>query len=226
MWPFVRNERDATGVRPRKRRNYPPDLLHTQNMDTPGEDVCIVVAIERPVPSALWRVWNIGKIPDQRILAELVSMSKPHMRITEMRRTIWDHRAASLFLSLLELASQPTAATASIGAAQLYAEEACRIVQEDYRSLAGLSDVAARVGISADYLRHVFKSRYGVGLKEYLIQTRLKRAEDLLLHSKLSAKEVANLCGFSTERYFCTIFRQKNRTTPIAFRKSCQKTSD
>lgn len=205
---------------------YPPALLHTQDMDAPGEDVCIVVAIERPVPSVLQRVWNISEISDQRIQAELVSMSKPHMRITEMRQAIWDHRAASLFLSLLGLASQPTAATASVGAAQLYAEEACRIVQEDYRSLAGLSDVAARVGISADYLRHVFKNRYGVGLKEYLIQTRLKRAEDLLLHSKLLAKEVADLCGFSTERYFCTAFRREKGTTPVAFRQSCQITGD
>ena len=98
------------------------------------------------------------------------------------------------------------------------AGEAYSILQEDFRTLSNLPEVAERVGVSHDYLRHVFKAVYGIGLKEFLVQTRMERAEDLLLHSLLPIKAIAAQCGFATARYFCAVFRAKNNISPAQFR--------
>jgi len=201
---------------------YPPEFQHVQTTDVAGEDVCVVFEIEGRVPRALQHGLAVHGIADKHLLSEIAALARPREQMTRVQRIIWECRIAAVFLSVLDLARQKPMAAVSADRARLYADAAYRIIQEDYRTLAALTDVAPRVGVSADYLRHAFKKSYGIGLKDFLVQTRIKRAEDLLLYSVLPVKTIAALCGFAADGYFCTVFRRTNKCPPAVFRSRNQ----
>ena len=74
--------------------------------------------------------------------------------------------------------------------------------------------IAKRLGVSHDYLRHLFKNRYGKGLKEFSLAARLERARSLLAASPMPLKEIARECGFANERAFSSAFKAKAGCTP------------
>lgn len=84
-----------------------------------------------------------------------------------------------------------------------------KIIDEFYtdKTLA-IADIAQIVGISTDYLRHGFQTHFGISPKQYMMQLRMKRVKDLLMHSNLTLKEISKISGFSNERYLCFYFHQ------------------
>ena len=90
---------------------------------------------------------------------------------------------------------------------------------EGFDRIGNVEEVARGPGLSPDYFRHVFTDTYGMGPRQFLVQTRLRRAAELLAHSSLPIKEIAHQCGFATTRYFCRSFRRFSGITPAAFRK-------
>lgn len=99
-----------------------------------------------------------------------------------------------------------------------HASQARSYIIEKYATIDCLEEVAQAIGVSHDRLRHVFRSRYGVGLLKFLQQIRLERAAYLLTHSTLPLKNICGLCGFANERYLCSAFKQWAGQTPGDFR--------
>jgi len=50
------------------------------------------------------------------------------------------------------------------------------------------------------------------------LQRRIERVKELLRHSHLGLKEIAELSGFANERYLCFYFRRTAGLTPGRFR--------
>jgi AraC-like DNA-binding protein len=99
------------------------------------------------------------------------------------------------------------------------AQEACAYIREHFACIDRMQEVADHVGVSYDHLRHVFKRDRGMGLNEFLSMVRMERAKSLLLHSRLPIKTIASQCGFKTDRYFSTCFRQAVGLSPGRFRR-------
>ena len=53
----------------------------------------------------------------------------------------------------------------------------------------------------------------------YLLQMRLNRARNLLMHNELSVKEVAFMTGFNDPLYFSRVFRKKFGGPPTEARE-------
>ena len=57
---------------------------------------------------------------------------------------------------------------------------------------------------------------------EYLQHLRLQKAEELLLHTRLTIDAIAAEVGYKNKGYFYRIFTKRHRMTPAQFRKeSC-----
>ena len=82
----------------------------------------------------------------------------------------------------------------------------------------GTAGIAAEVGLSAAYLRDLFKKSEGIALLEYIGTRRLERAKQLLLDSSLSVREVCDRSGFISYSYFFTYFKKSLGLTPSEFR--------
>ncbi len=76
-----------------------------------------------------------------------------------------------------------------------------------------------RVGfISASSLQRSFHMHLGLSPKQYLLKLRMNRALELLTENTLTVKEISFACGFSDEKYFSRVFRQKYGYPPSEMR--------
>jgi AraC family transcriptional regulator len=81
-----------------------------------------------------------------------------------------------------------------------------------------LSELAGVCGLSSTHFSRAFREATGKPPHAYLIDLRLKRAVDLLEHTRLSITEIALSCGFDQPQYFATVFRSKFGFTPSLWR--------
>lgn len=81
-----------------------------------------------------------------------------------------------------------------------------------------VGDAMARVPMSRDHLRRLFKAFVGVGPKEYLTELRMARARDLL-QLGTSVKQTADEVGIPDPYHFSRVFRRTHGISPSAYRK-------
>jgi AraC-like DNA-binding protein len=80
--------------------------------------------------------------------------------------------------------------------------------------------VAANFRMSPGYLTRLFREKGGTGFQQTLLELRLERARDLLLHSRLTIEEVALQSGFTSANYFAQAFRHREGISPRTWRES------
>ena len=214
---------------------HAPLVLHAPLLETAVHDICLRIAGPKP-PACLPPTMHIPMPPGRYAKEELQALSAFHMppggyekteqlassalldRSSPASRRILDLRATALMITLLAEALTHSRKPAQ-QSASLHAERGHRLLIEGLQAIGNVEDVARELGLSPDYFRHVFTEKYGMGPRQFLVQTRLQRAAELLAHSGLPTKEIASQCGFTTDRYFCTSFRRFTGTTPASFRK-------
>ncbi len=88
-------------------------------------------------------------------------------------------------------------------------------IQHNYMNDVKLSAVARLFSVSQEHLSRVFKQETGFGFKNYLINLRLQRAEDMLKNEPGRAvSEVAYACGFNDGNYFSYKFKKAFGVSP------------
>lgn len=83
-----------------------------------------------------------------------------------------------------------------------------------------LDDAAARVFISPNYLRQIFKGETGESFVEYLTRRRMEKALELLGDPTLKIQQIAELLGYENQRYFALVFKKYYGKTPTEHRES------
>ena len=92
-------------------------------------------------------------------------------------------------------------------------------IQNNYSNAAGVSDIAAFVGIDRSYLYTLFRQTVQMSPSEYLTNYRLTRAAELLMITDLSVESVARSCGYQDAMVFSKNFKKKTGLSPSAYRK-------
>ena len=86
-----------------------------------------------------------------------------------------------------------------------------------------ISDVLARVNISRVTLERRFRQVTGETPHAYLIQQRIRRAQELLMQDPApSLQEVGRQCGLLDRRRLNQVFRQATGVSPTAWRERSQ----
>lgn len=71
-----------------------------------------------------------------------------------------------------------------------------------------VEQACARSHISRTYFNRIFKRTFGCTPINYVMTARIRKAENLVLTGIYSTEEVAYLCGFSSIKYFYTVFKK------------------
>ncbi|WP_164821226.1 AraC family transcriptional regulator [Paenibacillus koleovorans] len=78
--------------------------------------------------------------------------------------------------------------------------------------------MAEHFGISAKYLRTLYKKASGESLGDNINRYRMERAKEWLERSEYSVQEIAQRSGFVNINYFYTLFKKYNGITPNEYR--------
>lgn len=85
-----------------------------------------------------------------------------------------------------------------------------------YDSSISLGDVAQKVGISSYYLSKLFKDTFQITFIDYLTNTRLQKAKELLLDQDISLKEIAIMIGYKDPpNYFSRYLKKQTELTLV-----------
>ncbi|MEK3701678.1 helix-turn-helix domain-containing protein [Paenibacillus sp. FSL R10-2199] len=99
-------------------------------------------------------------------------------------------------------------------------EKAQNYIHEHYAEPnISLDLVSSIAGLSPSYLGKLFKGATRQSFSEYLNNTRLEKAKDLLASTSETAARISEAVGIYNITYFSTLFKKKYGLTPSAFRE-------
>ncbi len=96
--------------------------------------------------------------------------------------------------------------------------EIMELIETRYMDRLSVDALSARFGMDRRELSRRFKARTGACMRTYLTEVRMKQAEAYLLEGR-SAKEIAELCGFSSVSNFHKMFIAHHGMTPIEWKR-------
>ncbi|WP_080832640.1 response regulator [Cohnella massiliensis] len=85
-----------------------------------------------------------------------------------------------------------------------------------------LSEAAANLFLSPNYLRQLFRQETGESFVEYVTRFRMERALRYLQDPTLKIQDVAEKVGFEEQRYFSSCFKKHFQMTPTEYREAAQ----
>ena len=103
---------------------------------------------------------------------------------------------------------------AASGAAYEKTLPALRLMETRYADHLTLEELSSACGLSATHFRRLFRQAYNAAPIDYLLDLRVRRADDLLMSGRCSVAEAAEQTGFRDESYFCRCFRQRMGVSP------------
>jgi len=83
-----------------------------------------------------------------------------------------------------------------------------------------LDGVSSAFAVDKYHLSKEFKRHTGFSPNEYLINTRITRAKELLRYTDMPVSEIAAGVGVENVSHFINLFRQRETLTPLAYRKT------
>jgi AraC-like DNA-binding protein len=83
-----------------------------------------------------------------------------------------------------------------------------------------LDMLAKIVFLSRNQTTRIFKIVTGETIQSYILKERISYAENLLLHSNLPIKRIAQLCGYGEQNFFSHHFKRETGTTPGLYRST------
>jgi len=99
-------------------------------------------------------------------------------------------------------------------------QQSQKYIDSHFRDNISLSNIAAQVEISKNYLSFLFKEELGINFTHYLTQVRIEKAKDLLSKTNKKIYEIADEVGFDSPYYFSKVFRERTGITCKDFRRN------
>lgn len=99
-------------------------------------------------------------------------------------------------------------------------KEVVQYINSNYKERILIQNIAKHFNVNANYLSMLFKSEIGKSFTSYLIDLRLKKAEELLENESLSLYEISEMVGYDDYFHFSKIFKKYKGLSPANYRKS------
>ncbi len=81
-----------------------------------------------------------------------------------------------------------------------------------------LPALAAELGVGYSNLRHSFMARVGISPRQHYLNTRIQKAQELLVNTAKSIKEIADILGFESASYLSKQFKKRIGVSPNEWR--------
>ncbi|MBP3529702.1 MAG: substrate-binding domain-containing protein [Thermoguttaceae bacterium] len=90
----------------------------------------------------------------------------------------------------------------------------------------GVAEIATKTDVSRRTLELRFQKKLGRSVLDAAREMRLEKAKLLLTETNRSVADVAKLCGFRSENYLATVFRERLGVAPLKYRFENKKSDE
>lgn len=101
---------------------------------------------------------------------------------------------------------------------QIYTEYALQYIADNLYRPVKVEDLAELIGISQSYLYNLFKQKFNLSPKQYIMSARLRAAKNMLSDTSMSITEIAEAVGYENVLAFSKFFSRKENISPQNFR--------
>jgi AraC-like DNA-binding protein len=119
------------------------------------------------------------------------------------------------------LRTPPTISVGGLGPWQK--RRATELLRENLAGRIRLYQVAQECGLSVSHFARSFKATFGVSTHRWLVQRRIERSQELLIHTRDSLADIADLAGFADQAAFTRTFHQIVGISPGRWRRDYQR---
>jgi AraC-like DNA-binding protein len=126
-----------------------------------------------------------------------------------------------LYVALLSICAQICAIgrPSTIERTEMILETIKELIEQKYFDLnLSQQSIASSVKLSSAYIGKLFKDSNSMSITEYINDTRLRHAQQLLENDKYTILEIMEKCGYSNSSYFFRLFKAKFGSTPKEYR--------
>ncbi|MEK5037379.1 AraC family transcriptional regulator [Sporosarcina sp. FSL K6-3457] len=100
-----------------------------------------------------------------------------------------------------------------------FVSQAVHYIHERYNEPITLESIAEALNYNMQYLSRQFKRQTGRSPIAYLLEIRIEKAQELLLHTNATVQEIADYVGYTDPLYFSRLFKKHTGVTPGNFKK-------
>ncbi|MFD2706959.1 helix-turn-helix domain-containing protein [Salibacterium lacus] len=92
-------------------------------------------------------------------------------------------------------------------------------IQSHLRKPVDVKTVADYMNLTPGYVSTMFKEECGVTLKRYILESKIREAERLVIYSDMPLSDIALMLCFNDQTYFTKAFKRITGRTPMQYRK-------
>lgn len=167
----------------------------------------------------LFRVSGLND-PSRFMLAAALILSANSIIYYTRRDSIRKKRLDELFSRFAKEKSERELAQSRLtDSAEDKLKKLIKFIEENYAEPLTREELAAIVGLNANYLSTIFTTYTGKRLTAYINELRIKRAAELLKESNEKVINIAFTVGFESLATFNRLFKQQMEMTPTQFRQ-------
>ena len=100
----------------------------------------------------------------------------------------------------------------------LCVKSAIDYIYEHIKEPITLEEIAANVALSPCYLSRLFMKETGSTIKNYILESKIERAQNMLKYSDSSSADIANFLSFSSQSHFIATFKKYTGMTPKKYK--------
>jgi len=99
-------------------------------------------------------------------------------------------------------------------------ERIARYLENNLDASITLSELSENFGISVSQIKYNFQMAYGMSVRDYICEYRMKKAEMLLVKTDRTVLDIAGELGYDNGSKFAAAFRRVRGMTPAEYRKN------
>ncbi|MBQ8910635.1 MAG: response regulator [Oscillospiraceae bacterium] len=111
----------------------------------------------------------------------------------------------------------------SVDSSDLLVEKLKQYLDTHYQENVSLKMLEDEFFFNASYISRIFKIKTGENYSDYLLRLRICRAKELLTTSNYSIRQISEMVGFGSSKYFSKVFKDMEGVQPITYRNEVRQ---